>query len=220
MFYVLVGVALFRSYLFSVIALSFILFLYFRTKRYKKNEYEAYLNSFIDTLNQLNSGLSSGLTFESSVRNADPNIESAQYMNATIQSLQKALDMGITSDQLYEMLYRKYPIPECRLYVDMLILSGKTGASMNRVTETALENLYTKFKAVNEAKLAVYQKKLEHTILCVAPLFVILFVQNISGEFLNVLYKSTNGYLVILIAFVLLLTMKIVGKKIVEGIHV
>lgn len=196
-----------------------IFFLYYKTKRYNKSEYEAYLNSFIDTLNQLNSGLSSGLTFESSVKNADDHIVSAPYMNMTIQSMQRALTMGIASNSLYEMLYQRYPIPECRLYVDMLVLSGKTGASMNHVTETALENLYTKFKAVNEAKLAVYQKKLEHSILCIAPLVVILFVQNISGEFLNVLYQSSKGYFIIIVSLILLLTMKIVGRKIVEGIQ-
>lgn len=159
------------------------------------------------------------MTFESSVRNANTEIESAHYMNLTLNSMQRALDMGIASNELYEMLYHRYPISECRLYVDMLILSSKTGASMNHVTETALENLYTKFKAVNEAKLAVYQKKLEHTILCIAPLGVILFVQNISGEFLKVLYQSASGLWVIGIAFVLLLTMKLVGRRIVEGIR-
>lgn len=90
---------------------------------------------------------------------------------------------------------------------------------MNHVTETALENLYTKFKAVNEAKLTVYQKKLEHSILCIAPLIVILFVQNISGEFLKILYQSSKGYFIILISLILLLTMKIVGRQIVEGIR-
>lgn len=218
-FYALSALAFYDSYLLSILSLIIIFVLFKFRGLYKVDVYALYLDSFIDFLNQINSGLSSGLSFESSVLQSNKSLEKEQgYMVRVFKHLENAVRYGVGGEKLFDELEKQYPIEECRLYTSMLKLSKKTGASMNKITETVLDNLYMKFKTVSEAKIIVFQKKLEHMILCIAPLIIIFFIRFSSGKFIESLYITFIGKIVMTVAFAFLLIMKIVGRRIVEKI--
>lgn len=219
-FYAIGIYAFYGSAVFSVLAAIVICMLYKNTGYYNVDKYALYLDSFIDFLNFVNSGLSAGLTFETSINESIliMNQENT-YMLTVFKKLREAVHIGIVGNELYDEIDRWYPIADCKLYTSMLKLSKTTGASMRRVTEVVLSNLYNRYKTIEEAQLIMYQKKLEQMILCIAPLFVILFVKSSSGEFIDIMYTESIGRIVMTISFGMLIAMKLMGKKIVENVR-
>lgn len=220
-FYLLAFYAFYQSAVMSLISAAILTAVYHMTSWYEMDAYAFYLDSFIDYLNQVNSGLSSGLSFETSVMQSGEEMQTSggNYMRFVLRQNANAIALGLNGDVLFDELYKWYPIDECKLYCEMLKLSKSTGASMNHITETTLSNLYTRFRTVSEAKLIVYQKKLEQQILCIAPLLIIFFIHYTSGSFLSILYETSIGFWIMSISFLLLLIMKTVGRKIVSTIR-
>lgn len=206
--------------------LAFIAFLsitcmYRYTRYYDVDRYEKLLDGFIDFLNQINSNLYLGLSLETSILhlNSDQDIKDGEgILNYAIRHLKTAISLGLNGALLLDEIYKLYPIDDCRLYVEMLKLSKETGASINKITEVTLANLYTRFQTVSEAKLILYQKKMEQMILSIAPILIIIFISITSGSFLEMLYTTPIGALVMTSSFALLIVMKIVGRRIVETI--
>ncbi len=218
-FYGLGFLAFYNSLSFAVGGVVVVLVIFQWTGYYSKDPYSYYLDSFIDFLNQVNSGLSSGLSFDSSVLQSKYALkETSAYMKTVVDRLGRAIQLGINGDSLFEELESSYPIDDVHLYTAMMKLGKTTGASMNHITEITLSGLYTRFRTVSEARLIVYQKQFEQMVLCIAPLLVIFFIRLTSGAFLAPLYTTGIGFLVMTISFSLLVVMKLVGRKIVEGI--
>lgn len=180
------------------------------------------MDGFIDFLNQINSNLYLGLSIETSILQLKPDRgmqRKEQDLSCAIRHLQTAISLGLNGALLLDEIYKLYPIDDCRLYVEMLKLSKETGASINKITEVTLSNLYTRFQTVSEARLILYQKKMEQMILSIAPILIIIFISVTSGSFLEMLYTTPLGVAVMTFSLVLLIVMKIVGRKIVETIR-
>lgn len=232
-FYSLSFIAFYKNITLSLLSVIFLLMIYRFTNYYGENLYERQLDVFIDFLNQINSNLYLGLSVETSILqlniekkkiigkfNHSGNHKDAQNdLHHVINHLKTAISIGINGGLLLDELYKLFPIDECRLYVEMLKLSNETGASINKITEVTLSNLYTRFQTVSEAKMIVYQKKIEQMILSIAPILIIIFIGISSGDFLEMLYTSTLGRYIMTISFVLLIIMKNVGRKIVGTIQ-
>ncbi len=211
--------AFYNSFALAFGAVLVIILVYQFTNYYSIDMYGYYLDSFIDFLNQINSGLSSGMSFDASLVQSKRELEGvSSYMKQIIDRLNNALALGLNGDALYDELESAYPISDSMLYVNMMRLGKRTGASMNRITEVTLSSLYTRFRTVSEAKLIIYQKQMEQMILCISPLLVIFFIRMTSSEFLLPLYTTGTGVIVMTFSFTLLVLMKLIGRKIVGAI--
>lgn len=218
-FYSLGMYAFYKSPISAIAAVLMILILYRFTKMYKRDKNPFYLDSFIDFLNMINSGLSSGLSIDGAIKQSSGELKNEQtYMAQTMKRLSDAIDLGINSDALFGEIENAYPIEESKNFSGMLRQSRRTGSSMSNITEVTLENLYTRFRAVNEARLIIYQKGLEQMILCIAPIMVIFFVQSSADGYLEPMYTTSMGRTVMTFSFGLLVIMKLVGSRIVRGI--
>lgn len=160
-----------------------------------------------------------GLSLESAINQIDlKNFGKDDDFKQSMDYLKQAISLGLNGRLLLDEIDKIFHIEECRLYIEMLKLGEKTGASASKITEITLNNLYTKFRTVSEARLIIYQKKIEQRILSIAPILIIIFIGISGGAFLEILYASTIGRFIMTISFFMLITMKIVGVKIVESI--
>ena len=73
-----------------------------------------------------------------------------------------------------------------------------------------------KYKVKNEVKSILYQKTLEQNILSLAPIFIILFIDSTSRGYLDIMYATLVGRVTMTFAFILLLSMNLIAKKIVN----
>lgn len=209
--------AFYSSLLLIVIAL-FIFIRFIRvTSFYRKDKSAFHLDAFIDFLNHVNANLGFGMGFDSAIVALSKSLtEDDSHSSRAIHSLSHAICLGAQEDTFFNQMVTFFPIPEAHLFARMIKLSKMTGASTTIITCSVIDKLYMKYKVNTEIGMILYQKKLEQSILCLAPMLIILFIRSSSPGYMDILYTTALGRLVMTSAFALILIMKAVSEKLVR----
>lgn len=203
--------------LLAIIAIVAFIVVIFKTTIYQRDMAPFYLDAFIDFLNHVNASLGFGMGFDSAIVALSKTLsDDLSHSSKAIKGLSHAISLGVQDETFFEMLVTFFPIPEAHLYARMIKLSKKTGASATSITNSVIEKLYMKFKVNTEIAMILYQKKLEQTILCLAPMLIILFIKSSSPGYMDILYETTLGRIVMTAAFALILIMKVISEKLVR----
>lgn len=216
-FMALSGVCFYSNLFVSLILMGFVLLLAGKTNRYHKSLERFYLNHFVDFLNQINSNLCIGMGFDASITTSAALLNAdTSYSSQAIHQLNNAIKMGIKSSELFNKIQDLFPISEAILFCNMMQSSKETGASPSEITGITIDKLYLKFKINDEIETILYQKKLEQSILCLAPMFIILFIKLSSPKYLDAMYQTVFGTIWMSISFMLIAVMKVVSEHIVQ----
>lgn len=205
----------FNSILLALLALVVIVFMCIKTRMYRKDPYLTVLQSFMDFLNQIHSHSAVGMGFKNAIL-ATKQDEVSQRLHVCLDRLKKDIHFSGNHDGIAKILEASFPIDEVTIFNIMIGQSEQTGASVSTIVSITIDQLYLKFKAQKEIDVLLFQKKLEQTILCAAPLMIIASIRMVSPQYLSPLYASSQGTLIMLFAFGLLLAMKIISERIVK----
>lgn len=210
-------IAFYESSLLLMITITSFIFYSFYKRYYQKNRDAFYLDSFIDFLNQINANLCIGMGFESAILSSSQILKNdLSYSSQTIHTLDKTIKMGVVSEKLYEKVCEAFPIYEATLFSRMMHLSKDTGANPSEITRIIIDKLYLKHKVSNEIELILFQKRMEQSILCLAPMLIILFIKASAPDYLDVMYQTLLGKMIMTVAFSLILMMKVISERIIK----
>jgi len=217
LFVFLAALCFYSNFFVTVLSVTVILIYALKSSHYDKNLEMFYLNHFIDFLNQINSNLCIGMGFDTSViTSAKILTHDNSYSTHAIHQLSNSIKIGINTHELFQQLQKLFPIQEAQLFCRMMQMSKETGSNPSEITEITIDKLYLKHKITDEIETILYQKKLEQSILCLAPMFIILFIKTSSPEYLSMMYQSLAGTLMMTVALLLVLIMKFISEKIVS----
>ena len=87
---------------------------------------------------------------------------------------------------------------------------------MNNVIKRVIENIVLKESVKEEINVAINDKKLEQRIMTVIPLFLIGYISMASPGFLNIMYKSIMGNIVMMVCLIVYLLAYLWSEKIVK----
>ncbi len=184
---------------------------------YLKNLDGYYLDAFIDFLNQINSNLCIGMGFDTAIIASSKVLQDdVSYSSKTIKKLNHSIQMGVGGESLYQKVCDAFPIYETTLFSRMMQLSKETGSNPSIITGITIDKLYMKHKINNEIEMVIYQKKLEQTILCLAPMCIVLFIRFSSPGYMDILYQTASGRVVMTFALGLILVMKLLSEHIIK----
>ena len=213
LFILLAGIAFFNSLIIVALAIFINLFWCYRLKTYKKDKSNFHLDAFIDFLNQVNSNMSLGVGFETAILQSASMLKSDEsYVSKALHSLSRDINIGVSPLDHLNIIF---PIKETKRYGKMMLSGKKTGANLSEITGITIDKLYLKHKINHEILTIIFQKKLEQTILSLAPMLVILMIRFSTPEYLSILDQTAIGKIIMTFAFSLILVMKIVSEKLV-----
>ena len=210
-------IAFYEGSLLLIFTITCFIFYAFYTNYYHKNRAAFYLDSFIDFLNQINANLCIGMGFETSIINSSQLLKNdLSYSSQTIHTLNKTIRMGVSSERLFEKVCDAFPIYEATLFSRMMHLSKDTGANPSEITRIIIDKLYLKHRVSNEIEIILFQKKMEQSILCLAPMLIILFIKASAPDYLDIMYHTILGKMIMTVAFSLILMMKLISERIIQ----
>lgn len=200
----------YNQILLSFFSLILLVALALRKRAYVKSLHTHYFNGFIDFLNHLDAHLSVGLNFKRAV------LMCSESGANDVRAFGKIIQMNGTDQDLFEAIQNAFPIAETSQFVILVRQAVLTGVSISKIVSITLERMHLKYKLEKEVELILFQKRLEQGILCIAPLFIILLVRNMSPNYLSGMYGDWPGRVVMTIAFGFLILMKALSEKIVK----
>lgn len=216
-FYCSAMTAYFQSALLAISSVLLMLVIASKTKHYLKDVTQMHLDGLIDFLNYINANMAIGLGFESAVLACSENQKRHDTLaSKTIHQLANAIKFGVGSEDILESLYKSFPIKETTLFTRLMNLSKESGANPSNIAFVTLDKLYLKYRIQQEVEGILFQKRLEMNILTLSPIFIILFILSAAPDYLNVMYTTPIGRIVMLIALSLVILMKYIAEKIVK----
>lgn len=197
-----------------IIAIPACFALYQYTGRYLKTPEERFTQTFVDFLNLINSHLSTGTTFEKALIQFEvaPHMSFAQ----PYEKLKTTIQMGSPIGTITHVLYDIFPIADAKLFSDIVASGLKLGVNPSFITSRSINLLSYKQQILSEMNRILYQKKLEQTILVFAPLCIILLIMTTSPTYLDILYETGFGRMIMTGCFSLIVIMKLLSERLVQ----
>lgn len=163
------------------------------------------LIQFKDMLYSLSSSVAAGRQLAEAL---DESLESLRTMYEENTPLVKELDYisrcknenKQSEDKLLLKFAQRSHCEDIQNFTEVCITCRETGGNLMEVLASTCEILNDKMSIEKEIKTLVAQKKLEGKIITVMPLCVIIFLNIISPDYLQVLYSTFAGRIVMTLA--------------------
>ncbi len=191
-------------------------------KNYLRDKRKAVLkNQFRDLLYSLSSSFASGRQITESIGEAILNLEANYDRNSPIMIETKRMysslhDARASEEAVLSDFAMRSGIKDIINFVDVYIICRTTGGNLERAVMESSRILMEKIEIDEEIRVMTVQKKFEGRIICLMPLGVILFLRLASPDYMQVMYESVAGRIVMTISLACLAYAGYLIKKITD----
>lgn len=219
-FFFLVGMIFYEHLVVSlVLSLLGIAYMPFRKKELAKRRKELVKLQFKDALYFISVSLSAGKSFEKALLDAQQALESVYPdKNADIirelEFINARVLMNIPVEQALSDFAQRTQIEEIKNFSDVFSISKRAGANLVDVIKNTSNIIREKIEVKQEIENFITGKRLEQKILCLTPFILVFFIKSSSSGFLDPLFTTATGRVVMSIALLLMLAGYLISKKI------
>lgn len=188
-----------------------------RKKNIRKKKQQKMELEFKDLLLYVRSNLQAGYSMENSFLESKKDLvrihgEDA-FMVKELEKLETGLKNGVTMERLIYHLGRQSG-GEIREFSFVYQVASKMGGRWHEVISNTVDIITRKIELKEEIKLLIYEKELEHKIMCIIPFVIMLYMDVSSGGYFNSLYHNPLGIILMTIALFVYLFAYKMGEKI------
>jgi tight adherence protein B len=181
-------------------------------------------NQFGDLLYSLSASIATGRQLTIALQEAYTNLGYVYKPNSPMMMELKYLNKSIAENRdSEEMLLvgfaQRSGVEDIRNFVNVYLSCRETGGDMNQVISNASEILMQKMSIERDLRVMISQKKFEGKIISAMPVLIIMFLNIASPGYLENLYCTLQGRLVMTVALIGIFTAYKLTEKItnIEG---
>lgn len=217
----LLGYFFYRNIL-AVCLLSPGVFLYIKKKKEdlcRKQKSQLSIQ-FKDALHSVNGSLQAGYSLENAFCEAYRDMVEYHGGNSVIAKELSGIRAGIRNNQLIEDLLEdlaeRSGIEDIYDFAGVLRIGKRSGGNLNTVFENSITVIEEKLLVKQEILTLISSKRLESSIMCIIPFFIIFYVDITSKGYFDMMYGSIAGRIIMTICLVVYLTAYRLSQKIME----
>lgn len=183
-----------------------ILLLKARRKDCAKKRLKLLNNHFKDGISFVSGALNAGYSLENAFKEATNELIDLYGEDVDISkeflSISRKLDMNISLQSLMEDFGKRSGIEDIKCFSENLSVAKRTGGDLAKIIGTTSKTISEKQQVLRDIETMVAAKRMEQNIMSIVPLLIILFVNISSPGFLDVMYQSLFGRVVMTICLV------------------
>ncbi len=122
--------------------------------------------------------------------------------------------MNIPVEEALDDFAQRTQVEEVKNFSDVFSISKRAGANLVEVIKNTSNVIREKIEVKQEIENLIVGKKLEQKILSLTPFVMVYLIKSSSSGFLDPLFYTTAGRVVMTIALLLLLVGHLISKKI------
>ena len=189
--------------------------IYKRERRRQNLEYQ-----FYDVLQGLHTAVRAGYSMEQAVAGCRKEIQQIYgKKNDFVKELffmEKQMRLGVPVEQLFMDFGQRSDVEDIRYFGEVFLIARRSGGNLAQIIEKLAKVLGEKSRVRKEIGVAIAGKRLEQTIMSIVPGGIIFYMQITSEGFLDVLYHSTFGVLIMSICLVIYIFSFWMGRNIIR----
>ncbi len=209
-----IGITFYKSFLLSVIfSVVFLVFFIFN-----KRKDESLVNqSFKEFLNGVHSELMVGQSFKNAIISA---VEFYDFVdedfNNQVKFMKRSLILGDTEQEVFNELNNSIN----NYYIDKFVHSLNSSFSYsNNPVEVITKTVKTISDAIDletEINIMIAAKKMEFHLMTLIPILLFFLLSNSQGDYMNPLYTTITGRIVMTVVLILIIISYFIGSKIIK----
>jgi tight adherence protein B len=211
--------------LFSGICGLIIFLLIEKYKKYlKAKRIKILRNQFCDLLYSLSASIATGRQLSAALQEAYKDLSYIYQPNTPMMEELKHMTKSIaenreSEESLLAGFAQRSGVVDIRNFVDVYLSCRVTGGDMNQVISNASQILLEKMAIEREIKVMTSQKQFEGKIISAMPVLVIVFLNIVSPGYLENLYITLAGRMIMTVALIGIAIAYILTEKItnIEG---
>ena len=196
----------------------------FMRKRRKKvcvtKRREELVLEFKDSLQSVSGALAAGYSMENAFREAEKEMrqlygeESCMVRELTEMNARVACNQPL--EQLLLDFSRRSGIEEVESFCQVLVFAKRGGGDFVRIIKATVHKIADKIEVKREIETVMAAKRLEQKVMQAVPVFILLYLEVTSPDFLTVLYGNLTGIVFMTVCLFLYLLAIRLAEKIVD----
>lgn len=218
----IIGKMFYGSFVMGFVLMPLTIFLYRERKEQimqeKKNVLE---RQFKDMLITVSDGLKTGYSVENAIKGSYKDMkllygkDSAICREIKIMTSQMKLNVG--TEKIICEFAQRVQLKNAKLFAEVFCVSKRTGGNMPQVIKSVTDNIVLKEETREEIHTSITEKRMEQKVMAVIPIFMIVYILIASPDFLDVMYETVAGKLIMTMCILAYVAAYLWGEKIVRN---
>lgn len=196
--------------------LPYFMYPYFIKKRKRELNFQ-----FKDLLYSISSGLGAGKSPEKTFREAQQEMKLLYPLPNTdiikeLGFINRGLDMNETLEKLlYDFALRSND-EDIMSFAEVFISCKRTGGNLIEVIRITSNIISDKIEIKKEIEIGLSEKKFEQKAMCVLMIILVLALSYFSGDYMDIMFTTIKGRIIMTLALILFIASYAVGAKIMD----
>lgn len=189
-------------------------------KRKIQNQKEQLHKEFMEALKALHSALQAGYSMEHAWKETQRELGmlygTESYLYQELAEINKFVRNNVSIEQLIMEFALRTGIDDVIQFAQVLEYGKRSGTNWNTIIENTIYRIQERYEIKKEIDVLMAGKKMEMRIMCVIPLFLLLFLQISASDYIGVLYHNLFGVFCMSVALVSYVGAVILSQKVIQ----
>ena len=175
---------------------------------------------FKDMLMVMSDSLKTGYSVSNALKESYKDMVSMygrySYICEELRIMISKIKLNVREEDIFKDFAKRTGLREAILFSRIFSVAKNTGGNMTEVIGSVTDSIVLKENVREEIEVSTTEKKTEQKIMTLIPMALILYVKMMSPDFLNIMYETNAGRIVMTICLVLYVLAFLWAQKIVE----
>lgn len=175
---------------------------------------------FKDMLMVMSDSLKTGYSVSNALKESYKDMVSMygrySYICEELRIMISKIKLNVREEDIFKDFAKRTGLREAILFSRIFSVAKRTGGNMTEVIGSVTDSIVLKENVREEIEVSITEKKTEQKIMTLIPMALILYVKMMSPDFLNIMYETNAGRIVMTICLVLYVLAFLWAQKIVE----
>ena len=175
---------------------------------------------FKDMLMVMSDSLKTGYSVSNALKESYKDMVSMygrySYICEELRIMISKIKLNVREEDIFKDFAKRTGLREAILFSRIFSVAKRTGGNMTEVIGSVTDSIVLKENVREEIEVSTTEKKTEQKIMTLIPMALILYVKMMSPDFLNIMYETNVGRIVMTICLVLYVLAFLWAQKIVE----
>ena len=175
---------------------------------------------FKDMLISISDGLKAGYSVENAIKDSYKDMCSMygeeSYICQEIKILISQIELNIGTEKSIREFSKRINLKNAGLFAQIFQVAKRTGGNMPEIIRSVTDDIVLKEEAKEEISTAMTEKRMEQKVMTFIPMFIIIYITISSPGFLNIMYESILGKLIMTGCIIAYVVAYVWGEKIIQ----
>lgn len=177
-----------------------------RKKSICKTKQERLEVEFKDFLISVSDAMNTGYSIENAIKESYRDLLPVYGYDSDIcreiRLMVSRLKLNVNAETIFEDFANRSELKNAKTFAQIFSVAKRTGGNMTDVIKSVTDDIVLKQSVKEEIETAVHSKKIEQRVMTVIPLLLMVYIKFASPGFLDVMYQTLMGRMVMTICMI------------------